>query len=244
VKLEDILYQINKNNSRYFYNNLKLSKDYRCKKIIIDLIFGCNIFLAIGKHVDKIGKIILKTERSQSLVIVGQYLYLKNKIEKKLKSLLIYPLILFFISIFSISIISVILNIKFYEIIIVPLCIYSISFYYFKIIINKFNYIIKMKIVLEFLKNQISFKDLKKIFLIYGHKIPNKEFNDFYEVIQTLLFISVYNFDQFKDLYEEEVKSFDKFAENNVMNSLKFNLVFLGFYIIYFILKSINIIIK
>ena len=113
------------------------------------------------------------------------------------------------------------LNINFYEIIFMPIFVFLVSLFFFKKIIDKFKYLIKLNLVLQFSLNKISFNDLKRIFLIYDYQINKCDFQNFQDVVFEMLKINVESFSHLNEIYDDESNNFSKFCEECIANSTK-----------------------
>lgn len=242
MSFEEIFFYLNSENSNYFYEYLKQSKDPKCKEILVDLILGKNLYISISKHGDSIGKIILSTQKTFSLLVFGQYLTLKNKMKKKILGSLSYPLLLCFFSLISMIIISYIIKINFFEIIFGFLFILLLSIFSFYKIFNKFIYILKIQLIIEFFNNNLSLKEMKNIWIIFKIKIPNIDFRNQEHLISVFLNQSFENYYILNQFYKNETENFNNYCDKIVENNSKFSLIFIALYISYFFFKSIFII--
>ena len=236
MKLNRILSSLNYKNIKYLYYKLKKSKDKKSKQIILLMCKGMDIFDAIKSQIDNYYGFILESKEPINLIFLAKTMINKNEVNKKLKNILFYPLILSILMVCSLLIINQVIEINFYELLVPLFLILCINIYYYYIINKKFNFLIKSNIVIMFLKNEISFKTFNKIIKYLDPKI-NTEYTSVENIIFQCTNIQVNNYDEFIHICKEEDESFHDFCDLNYKKISIFNILVISLYTAYVFLN-------
>ena len=94
MKFHEILRSLNERNINELFSSLKKSSCEHSKNILLHLILGNSIFQACSLEFGDLVGVILLNENLESLNFAGEYLKLREKVNKQILQMLIYPALL------------------------------------------------------------------------------------------------------------------------------------------------------
>jgi len=217
MRLEEIFKNLIENNSRDFYRNLQNSKDKRCRRILMRLHKGFNLYESISPEFDYLGRIFLEQKTPKVFEILGFYLEIKSNFQKAIFSSMLYPFFLIIMSFFLLMLLNSIANLSlFYFLILIFLISISTLIFFLKIF-YKFYEIVRMQVVYNFLLNNITFNVFKSLSIILKIPLPI-EFSRTEDLIFHL--IKKNSFNNLKQDLEKEQKNFPQFCKKSIIANI------------------------
>ncbi len=246
MKLARILQRLDTIKIKFLYKTLKNTKDKKCKKILLETIkCGC-LFGALQKHIDPLGKLILSIQTYESLNILGDYMIIKHNITKKITLALLY---IIFLTIFFIMICILLTKVKIYDnfvifnkyiLILIPMSLIIIFGYYYQRIRFQIKFLIQLKALELFLKQQIN----KDAFLKICHLQKKQDFLISIEHWSEIVFYVTNEYfstiDQIRQTFDYKVNNLNNYLDESLINATKTILLIIGLIISFTAISFFN----